>query len=202
MGKVLTNTTIFRLNFAIILLTIGAVLTSLNQLVNSVFIFSISVSLLTIFLSILGGSVFLALFKKDRYNYEIINVNDIDVKSYYISDVNEDNKLKEILTSIHKWFDQSKCYLNPDYTLDQLQIDLEIDRKMLSKAINRIEGVNFYQFLASYRIKYAKKMLKKNGMYTLETLSNECGFYSKSSFNKYFKLFEGETPSRFKIKQT
>lgn len=196
---VVTKTTAFKLNFAFVLLLIGTILCTINQLINSVFVFSLTASLLVIFISIVVVTVF---FNTANYNINAIHVYDVEICNFSNGDVNEDETLKNTLASIHIWFGQSKCYLNPDYTLNQLQNDIDIDRKLISKAINRIEGVNFYQFLAMFRINYAKTMLKKNDVYTLETLSNECGFYSKSSFNKYFKLFEGETPSRFKIKQT
>lgn len=139
--------------------------------------------------------------KKKTFNF----VNDIIVvleDEVTIDKTNNIEDLKKVLASIHKWFGDSKCYLNSNYSLDHLEKDLKIDRKHISLSINKLAKMNFYQFIAYYRVKYAKEMILKDNRFTLETLSSDCGFYSKSTFNKYFKKFEGQTPSRFKLSHT
>lgn len=114
-------------------------------------------------------------------------------------EVNNYKDLKNTLATIHKWFDDTKCYLNSDYSLDHLEKDIKINRKDISLSINKLTKQNFYQFIAYYRVKHAKEMILNKNKFTLETLSSDCGFYSKSTFNKYFKKFEGQTPSSFKL---
>lgn len=187
----------------LVLLAIGMLLGVVNHFYDSVVIFSISTAiLLNCFVLVMVNLWFV---KKDQQKINcsknVVFVADKNTNRDVVLLDEDCESLKITLEAIHKWFDDSKCYLNPEYSINQLQKDIEIDRKVVSQAINKIEGINFYQFLASYRIKYAKSVLKSNDRYTLESLSSECGFYSKSSFNKYFKYFEGETPSRFKLKQ-
>src|SRR5690606_8555412 len=114
-------------------------------------------------------------------------------------EVNNYKDIKNTLAPIHKWFDDTKCYLNSDYSLDHLEKDIKINRKDISLSINKLTKQNFYQFIAYYRVKHAKEMILNKNKFTLETLSSDCGFYSKSTFNKYFKKFEGQTPSSFKL---
>ena len=59
-------------------------------------------------------------------------------------------------------------------------------------------GKNFYQVVSEYRIKHAEELLKEDVNITIETLSYECGFNSKSTFNKYFKEYTGYSPSEYR----
>ncbi|PLX12240.1 MAG: hypothetical protein C0597_13735 [Marinilabiliales bacterium] len=50
-----------------------------------------------------------------------------------------------------------------------------------------------------YRIEEFKRLASspKNHQFTLLSLAYECGFNSKSSFNRYFKKSTGVTPSQY-----
>jgi hypothetical protein len=50
-----------------------------------------------------------------------------------------------------------------------------------------------------YRVKEFKKQIKlpKNQNYTILAVAFECGFNSKATFNRAFKKFTGQSPSRF-----
>ncbi|MBA5794089.1 AraC family transcriptional regulator [Flavobacterium sp. xlx-214] len=165
-----------------------------NQYVASLFVLSFTAALVTILLLLLfvhykiqskDNQVFGQIFSETQD--EVVFCNETD------------KKLENILASIYKQFEDTKCYLNSAYTIDQLEKDLKICRKDISLALNKVAGQNFYQFIAYHRVTYAKEMILADNRFTLETLSLECGFYSKSTFNKYFKKFEGQTPSRFKL---
>jgi len=181
------------------LLTIGVLLSVFNCFSESIIVFSMATAVLIICFVLASVYFCFRSIGEKSHNNSLVSYDYLKKEIEYVDEHSED--LENVLESIHKWFHDSKCYLNPEYSLDQLQDDVEIDRKRLSLAINKVEGMNFYQFIAYYRIKYATSILKSSDKYTLESLSTECGFYSKSSFNKYFKHFEGETPSRFKLKQ-
>ena len=64
---------------------------------------------------------------------------------------------------------------------------------------NEMEGKNFYNFINSLRIKEFIKIasLPENKKYTMISLAYDCGFSTKSTFNKHFKLQTGKTPTQF-----
>lgn len=103
----------------------------------------------------------------------------------------------------HKLIDhmkKEKPFLEPELTLEQLASQLEIKPKMLSQVINESMNQNFFDFINSYRIEEAKKLLTrpKDKKITVLEVMYEVGFNSKSSFNTIFKKSTGITPSEFK----
>lgn len=117
------------------------------------------------------------------------------INDEYINDQEE----KYIIKQIHEYFSQTQKYLDNDFDLDVLVQELNIPRRKLSQAINKQTGVNFYRFVAKYRINFAKNLILTHNNYSFDYLCNLSGFSSKTSFNKYFKDFVGITPKEYKL---
>lgn len=94
----------------------------------------------------------------------------------------------------------SKDYLSITYTLSDLEADINLPKKRISEVIRFNTGGNFYRLVAKLRINHAKMLIDTNFPYSFEHLSSEVGFASRSTFNKYFKDFEGVTPKEYKLK--
>jgi len=90
-------------------------------------------------------------------------------------------------------------YKNSDLSLSQLAEKLNIHSNYLSQIINENGGISFYDFVNQFRVAEFKRLvaLPENRQFTLITLAYECGFNSKSSFNRYFKKITGQTPSQY-----
>ena len=106
------------------------------------------------------------------------------------------DKLYESLIALMK---KEALHRKNDLSIDELASKLEIHPNYLSQAINEREKKNFYDFINQYRVEEFKKLASdpKNRHLTLLALAYECGFNSKSSFNRYFKKATGQTPSEF-----
>ena len=78
--------------------------------------------------------------------------------------------------------------------------DLEISREKLSYLINTGQQKNFYKLINEFRIEEVKERLQNPHFnhFTVLGIGLECGFNSKSSFNRIFKEETGLTPSEFK----
>lgn len=94
----------------------------------------------------------------------------------------------------------SKPYLNPELNLSQLAGNLGISSHFLSQVINEKFGSNFFDFINEYRVEEFKLKLSdsKYSCFSLLGIALECGFNSKSAFNRIFKQKTGLTPSQFK----
>lgn len=98
---------------------------------------------------------------------------------------------------------EDEVYKNPNLSLEQLALKIEISPRELSKYINEVHQMNFSEFLNFHRIEKVKELLKDPGAkkYTILALAEDAGFSSKSSFNAIFKRRVGLTPSAYQKEQ-
>lgn len=103
-----------------------------------------------------------------------------------------------------KWLEQQMesnlVYLNPELTLSTLAETLEMHPNRLSKIINDGLQKSFSDFVNEYRTKAVVSRLNnpKYNHITLLGISFECGFNSKTTFNRVFKELMGVTPFEYK----
>ncbi|WP_109098564.1 AraC family transcriptional regulator [Aquimarina sp. AU58] len=94
----------------------------------------------------------------------------------------------------------NRFYLNSELTLKSLAENLKMHPNILSKVINDGLDKNFSDFVNEYRVNAIIEKLH-SGNYdhiTLLGLSFECGFNSKTTFNRVFKNIKGITPLHYK----
>ena len=90
-------------------------------------------------------------------------------------------------------------YKKDDLTLSLLAKRLNVHPNHLSQVINEKEEKNFYNYINSLRIKEFIRLasLPDNKKFTMISLAYDCGFNSKSTFNKHFKSYTSKTPSDY-----
>ncbi|MEJ1240963.1 helix-turn-helix domain-containing protein [Chryseolinea sp. T2] len=93
----------------------------------------------------------------------------------------------------------AKPYKDPDLSLNGLATMLHMPCNQLSQIINALEGKTFYHYINTYRISEFLEIasLPENKKLSYLGLANDCGFSSKSTFNKYFKLRTGKALSEY-----
>lgn len=96
--------------------------------------------------------------------------------------------------------ESEKPYTDGELTLPKLAARLSVSTHHLSQVINERLGQSFSDFVNSYRVGEAKRMLSDPaaGHYSVLAIGEEVGFNSKSSFNTAFKKQTGMTPSEFR----
>lgn len=94
---------------------------------------------------------------------------------------------------------EERLYRRSDLSINELATKLGVHPNYLSQVINQRERKHFYDFVNTYRIEEFRQMIamQKNRQFTLLSLALDCGFSSKTSFNRYFKKVTGQTPSEF-----
>jgi AraC-like DNA-binding protein len=109
---------------------------------------------------------------------------------------------QQTLDIIERVMTDKKYYANPDITLDKLAAEVRLHPKKLSLVLKLHYHLNFYQFINSYRITEAKRLLVDPG-FTHKTITDiflEVGFNNKSVFYSFFKRNVGITPSEYRDK--
>lgn len=112
-------------------------------------------------------------------------------------------KIKALAHILSQLMENEKPFLNEDLNLTVLAKLLQISPTQLSQVINQHFKMNFYDFVNLYRVEEAKMKLLSLEFDKLSVLgiAFDCGFKSKSSFNRYFKKYCGVSPSEFKNRQ-
>ncbi len=95
---------------------------------------------------------------------------------------------------------EKKPYLEPMLTIHDLAELLNMPSHQLSKVIHKEFGKNFYEYVNYYRIEHFKKQVvsEKYISFTILAVALDCGFNSKSAFNRIFKEQTGLTPRDYK----
>ncbi len=117
---------------------------------------------------------------------------------YGKSGLNEE-MASQIYTNLKTLVKEKAVYKNEELTLVELAKQLKVHPNHLSQVINEMEGKNFYNYINSLRIIefIGLASLPENKKYTMISLAYDCGFSTKSTFNKHFKLNTGKTPTVF-----
>ena len=109
------------------------------------------------------------------------------------------DKRDSILKKLKSLMEAERLYLNPDLNINDLADALEVRPKELSQTINQSYDQHFFDFVNSYRIEEAKKMLSdSDNSMTIQEIMYAVGFSSKSSFNTIFKRKTDKTPSQYR----
>ena len=93
-----------------------------------------------------------------------------------------------------------QVFLDPEITLPKLAAMVNCSVNHLSQAVNSGFNMSFFDFLNSYRIEEAKKILVNQNSLAQSVLdvSFAVGFNSNSAFYAAFKKSTGQTPAQFR----
>lgn len=97
---------------------------------------------------------------------------------------------------------EKKLFLNQNLHLSDVSDELNSNPNYVSQAINGVSKQSFFDFINTYRIDYAKKMLVDDSYsnYSIEGIGKESGFRSKSAFYNSFKKYCQMSPAKYKNK--
>lgn len=121
-----------------------------------------------------------------RVKYQNIPINEYEIQEY--------------MERIRTIMELKKPHLDPDLTLPALATITGLPSYQLSRVINEKFGCNFFDFINGYRVDEVKTRLTDPAFnnFSLLGIAFECGFNSKSAFNRIFKKLTGLTPSEYK----
>ena len=99
-----------------------------------------------------------------------------------------------------QYMSQVKAYLHRHYdkaiTLEDAAELVNLSPNYLSNLFKEELGDNFVDYLASIRLKKARKLIQKNA-YSLKEISFMVGYKDPNYFSRVFKKYYGESPSQF-----
>ena len=108
--------------------------------------------------------------------------------------------LKTLMEEIDSYMQTTESFLQSELTIIDLAEKLNIHPKKISTSINTILNQNFNSYVNQLRIQKAETLLKdqSSNYFSIEGISKEVGFHSKSAFYEAFKKVTGTTPNKYK----
>lgn len=135
--------------------------------------------------------------REDKASEAILNLNhETAAKSRKEPAMEED---KQIMLMVEEEMAARFTYREASLSVESLADLLRVHRNSLSRAINKVAGVNFNQYINGWRIKEAVRLisaLDHKSLY-IEELYERVGFSNRTSFYRTFKNFTGLSPIEF-----
>jgi AraC-like DNA-binding protein len=114
----------------------------------------------------------------------------------YISSVAQptlaEQRLEKVISLVSEHYDSM------DIDLDAAADEAMLSRSQFCRFFKSATGLNFHEFLLSFRLRHAKEFLISTDI-PINIIAENCGFASLATFNRVFKKEIGATPSRFRL---
>ena len=126
------------------------------------------------------------------------------ISKQHIHSNNDDTEIEvdPLLTErIKRHMETHKPHLSHYLNLEELANQLSMHPRALSVAIKNNFHTNFYEFINTYRINEAKRLLEGPDTQdrSMIEILGDAGFNSKATFNAIFKKIVGMTPTQYKV---
>ena len=135
---------------------------------------------------------------KQRMNEKPEPLNEMPKEKYRKARI-EDGTAESISKKLGEAMSRDRLYLNPDLKLQDVASAIGCSAVELSQVLNVFMNTGFTDFVNRYRVdEFIGKLQDKSASkYTLASLSEQCGFSSRTSFFRSFKKLKGMSPAEY-----
>ena len=104
---------------------------------------------------------------------------------------------------LREWIDlqmtESHMYADPDLNLKGIAQRLGLTQKKIKQLLKDDERYSrLYDYLTEKRVLYSCELIKKNPQWSMDAISKEAGFVSRTTFQTEFKKRIGVTPAQYR----
>ena len=135
------------------------------------------------------------LFKDKKKHPTVPSATDLPETTVKKSDTE-----KVLMDRICKLMEEKRLYQNSDLKVTDVAAALGSNRRFISDCINSQRGCTFNQFVNTYRIDHAKRLLRQDPDKKIADVYMEVGFSNEQSFFRTFKAITGLTPKEWKVR--
>jgi AraC-like DNA-binding protein len=122
----------------------------------------------------------------------------LDKPQKYVDKKIDDNQAQALLAQLLELMAHEKLYQDANLTMPMVAKKMNILTQRLSQLLNDNLQKSFPVFVNEYRIKQAQALLSGDKAMKMDTIADECGFNSNSTFYAAFKKVTGTTPAKFR----
>jgi len=107
--------------------------------------------------------------------------------------------LQEVMMEKEQRWRDNGGYRTPGMTIDRVARELGTNRSYLSRYLNEVRHVTFYEWVAQMRVTEAQSLLVTHRDLLIEKVALAVGFSSPSAFSSTFKKMVGVSPKQWRI---
>lgn len=110
-----------------------------------------------------------------------------------------DDDCKQLLEQLTFVMEKEKLFVNPKLKISDLAGKMGVPSYKLSYLFNQHMQCSFYDYINDFRVLEFKRLIEKgeHKAYSINALTEKCGFTSRSTFFRYFKKNTGMTPNEY-----
>ncbi|MBO0933723.1 helix-turn-helix transcriptional regulator [Fibrella aquatilis] len=107
--------------------------------------------------------------------------------------------IQDKLRQLEQYMASQQPYLQPRLSLADVSVATRIPPYLLSAMLNRVLGLDFRDYVNAHRVRHLCQLLEGNkyAHLTLEGISTQAGFSSKTTFYRAFQKHTGVTPAQY-----
>jgi len=105
---------------------------------------------------------------------------------------------RELIERLEEMLISTRVFLDPNLTLLRFARKSGVPTRDVSTAINEHRQCNYNQWLNSFRIEEAQRLIRSDPKQSMTEIMFAAGFQNKSTFNAAFLAFAGESPSSWR----
>ena len=112
-----------------------------------------------------------------------------------------DEKLSDsAIAKVQEGMEIHKLFLKQNLNIEEFSKRIHLSVKDVSAVINKHHGTNFFEFMNSYRVEEAKRLLSDpaHADMTVMDVLLQAGFNSKSAFHRFFSRLVGMSPTEYR----
>lgn len=106
-------------------------------------------------------------------------------------------KESELFARVDALMEKEEWFRRRGLSVADIATQLGSNTKYISSCINTQSRCSFNEYLNSYRIRYAQRLLREQPDVRLSEVSEAAGFASESAFYRNFKTLTGQTPAEW-----
>lgn len=127
----------------------------------------------------------------------------LTTKPELIKDKTNEKITDSAIQKVQEGMEINKFFLKQNLNIEEFSKRINLPVKEVSAVINKHYHTNFFEFMNSYRIEEAKRLLSDTTKtdLTIMDILLEAGFNSKSAFHRFFSRLVGMSPSEFRKQQ-
>lgn len=116
----------------------------------------------------------------------------------------QDEKLTDsAIEKVQMGMQVQQLFLKQNLNIDEFSKRINLPVKEVSAVINKHYGTNFFEFMNTYRVDEAKRLLSdpQHSDMTVMDVLLQAGFNSKSAFHRFFNRLVGMSPTEYRKHQ-